>query len=192
MKRFLKKRYILLLIAVVALGFGWRNRSKPAAEVKTATVVRKDLVSNLVVSGKIDAERKATLTFGSGGKLAFVTVQAGQEVKAGQWLAGLDLGDLQAAERAAHYNYLAADANAKYVEDNVKNKDSSESFLEKSTRVTAQTTRDKAYDAWLVAQKAVRDAILKSPIAGIVTSSTVSVAGDTVGVTDGMTVVDPG
>ncbi len=191
MRRFLKKRYILGLIVLLAIGFWWKSRTKTTVEVKTATVQRKDLVSTLVVSGKVDAERKASLTFGSAGKLAFVRAFAGQPVTAGEWLAGLDLGDLQATERAARYNYLAADANAKYIEDTVKNKDSTESFLEKSTRVSAQTTRDKAYDAWLVAQKAVRDATLKSPIAGVVTSSTVSVAGDTVGVTDGMTVVDP-
>lgn len=189
-KRFLKKRYLVLLLVLLAVGWWWRSRSTATVEVKTATVKRQDLVSTLVVSGKVDAEKKASMTFPAAGTLAFVSVQNGDEVKRGQALAGLDLGDFQAAERAAWYNYQAADAQAKYVEDTVKNKDTSETFLEKSTRVTAQTTRDKAYDNWLTALRTVREATLYSPIAGRVTATSVTAAGDRVGVTDGVSVVD--
>ena len=77
------------------------------------------------------------------------------------------------------------------MEDDLKDKGASENFAEKSTRVTAQTNRDIAYDAWLTAQRAVKNARLWAPFEGVVTNVTVSAVGDTVGVTDGVTVVDP-
>ncbi len=61
----------------------------------------------------------------------------------------------------------------------------------KSDRVSAQTTRDKAYDSWLAAKRAVGYATLRSPLDGVVTDVTVTTAGDTVSLTDGVTVVAP-
>lgn len=112
-------------------------------------------------------------------------------MKRWQTLAGLDLRDAQAAQMEVYYKYVAADANAKLIEDQVKGHDADESLIQKNTRVAAQTARDTAYEAWQVAQRAVRNANLTAPIDGIVTNATVTVTGDTVGVTDGVTVVDP-
>lgn len=192
MKKYLTRRNIGLFLIVIAglIIFIVRPKGKKD-EVKTAQVTRKDISETLSVSGKVQAERKATLTFLSSGKLAFSRVVTGQEVKTGDWLAGLDVGDLQASERAARYNYIAADANAKQIEDQVKGHENDESFEMKNMRIAAQTARDKAYDAYLVAGRAVQNAILKAPFAGIVTDVTVSTPGDIVGVTDGVTVVDP-
>jgi multidrug efflux pump subunit AcrA (membrane-fusion protein) len=105
-------------------------------------------------------------------------------------MAFLDLRDLQAAETKAYYSYLAADAYAKKIEDEVKGHDADETFTQKYNRVSAQTARDTAYDAWLTAQRAVRNGKLISPMNGIVSAVTTTVTGDTVSVTDGITVVD--
>lgn len=193
MRKFLTKRNIITAVVLVAAVSGWYMKSRNAARpvVKTATVVRKDLVQSLSVSGKIDAEKKATLTFPLPGKLAFVTVKPGDLVTAGAWLAGLNLGDLQAMERKAYYAYVAADAYAKLIEDQVKGHDSDETFLQKDNRVAAQTARDTAYDSWLTARRAINNATLKTPISGVVASVSVNVAGETIGVTDGVIVVDP-
>ncbi len=131
-------------------------------------VKRQDLTESLTLSGEIDAEEKSTMTFQTTGKLSFIKVKEGDEVKKGQLLAGLDTGDLWAAERAAYYKYLAADAHAKYIEDTVKDNDKDESFLERDTRTAAQTDRDIKYDAWLTAKRALRYASIFSPIKGVV------------------------
>jgi HlyD family secretion protein len=123
--------------------------------------------------------------------LGFVNVGEGDHVKAGEWLMGLNTGDLDAAAQAAYYRYLAADANAKQIEDAVKGHDSDETFAQKTARVTAQTTRDMAYDAWLSARRALDYAVLKAPFDGVAVGITSNVVGNTVGVTDGLMVVDP-
>ncbi len=174
---------------------GWniyQSKSKSKnGQVKTVTVQRGEVVSSLTVSGEIKAKIQAVLNFPTAGKLAYIGVNEGDIVKKWQTLAYLDLGDLQAAETKAYYTYLAYDAAAKKVEDDMKGKGASENFLEKSTRVTAQTNRDIAYDAWLTAQRAVRNAKLVAPFPGVVTNVTATAVGDTVSISDGVTVVDP-
>jgi HlyD family secretion protein len=195
MKKFLTRRNIVIAIVVV-VGLGWWNhnnqaKTKAKSTVTVVEVTRGDVVEALTVSGEIKADKSASLNFPASGKVAYFGAREGDEVKRGQLLASLDLGDLQAAETKAYYTYLAYDAAAKKVEDDMKGKGASENFSEKSTRVTAQTNRDMAYDAWLTAQRAVRNAKLIAPFAGVVTGSTITTVGDTVTVVDGMTIVDP-
>lgn len=131
-------------------------------------VEKEDLTQTLTLSGGIDASEKSTMTFQSAGKLAFIKVEEGDQVKKGQPLAGLDTGDLWAAERAAYYKYLSADAHAKYIEDTVKDHSADESYLQRDNRTAAQTDRDIKYDIWLSAKRALLYATLYSPIDGIV------------------------
>lgn len=182
------------MILLVGGGYVWNRQQKLKIEngqLKIVEAQRKNIVESITVSGKIAAEKQATLTFPAAGKLSYVNVKPGDSVKAGQWMAALDTGDLQAAVTKAWYSYLAADANAKEVEDSVKGHDKDETYVQKNDRVAAQTARDSAYESWLSANRAVQLAVLKSPFVGMVTEVTVSASGDTVGITDGITVVDP-
>lgn len=164
---FIKKHWLLLSFLVI-LGAGLIWFFFLRVDTSGGLVVEKeDLVNSLTLSGSVDADEKSTMVFQTAGKLSFVKVKEGDSVKKGQLLAGLDTGELWAAERAAYYRYLAADAHAKYIEDTVKDNDKDESFLEKDTRVTAQTERDIRYDNWLTAQRSLRYATLYSPIAGV-------------------------
>lgn len=194
MRKRLTKRNAVILVVVLGLVGWWgfrSNAAKSEVKVKTAVVTRGDVAQTIVATGKIAAGKQVTLNFPASGKLAYLNAHEGDMVSRGQVLAGLDLGDAQAAQTAAYYKYLAADANAKQVEDEVKGHDSGETFTQKNERVAAQTARDIAYDTWLSAQRAVRNANLVAPFAGVVTGVTVSSVGDTVGITDGVTIVDP-
>lgn len=195
MRKFLTKRNIIIVILVVVAILVVRGKmnsdAKAKAAIKYATVVRKDVESSLALSGKIASDKVAKLSFPVPGKLAYVGVAEGDMVTMGKALLALDTGDLAAAEQAAYYRYVAADANAKQVEDSVKGHDGDETFAQKTARVTAQTGRDMAYDAWLTARRAHYNATLYAPFAGVVTQLTSNVVGDTVGVADGATVVDP-
>lgn len=195
MKRFLTRRNIIVALAILLIAsVVWQKQAaakKSAGAVQTVTVTQKDIQENLSVSGVVKAEKSATLNFPSSGRLAYISVMTGDRVSWGQALAGMDLGDLQASARISYAKYLAADANAKQVEDSVKGHDSDETFAEKNARVAAQTARDSAYDTWLAAQRAVNNANLYAPFAGIVTGVSVNTPGDTVSVTDGVSVVDP-
>ncbi|MEK9201060.1 MAG: efflux RND transporter periplasmic adaptor subunit, partial [Patescibacteria group bacterium] len=186
--------WVGLIVLVIGGGFLWNKQQKLKIEngqLKIVEVQRKNIVESITVSGKIAADKQVTLTFPATGKLSYVKVKPGDSVKSGQWMAALDTGDLQAAVTKAWYSYLAYDAAAKVAEDSVKGHEADETFAQKNTRVAAQTARDSAYESWLSANRAVQLAVLKAPFAGMVTAVTVSAAGDIVGVTDGITVVDP-
>lgn len=165
-----RKWWYLVLVAGLILAFvGYKNLGpKDTSKTKSFAVKKTDLVETLVFSGGIDAQVKAKMVFQNTGKLSFIKVKEGDVVKKGAWLAGLDMGDFDQAVSSAWYKYLAADANAKQIEDSVKNNDSTESFTQKNTRVAAQTDRDIKYDSWLAAIRARNNAVLKSPINGVV------------------------
>jgi len=192
-KWFTKKRIIIAAIIVVILivGFSWFSNHSKSPNYELVTPVRKDLTEVLSVSGQIDADRKAVLKFSVTGKLAYLGVAEGDIVTRGKLLANMDTGDLQSAVTEAYYRYQAADANAKEIEDSVKGHSSDETFAQKNNRVAAQTARDIAYDNWLEAKRALAYAYLYAPFAGIVSNITVKSVGANVGVTDGVTVVDP-
>lgn len=182
------------MLVLVAGFIGWRwqvNKNKAKETIKTVAVVRKDVVAQISASGKIVVDKMATLNFPISGKLAFVNVVAGDKVTAYQTMAGMDVADLDTSVTKAWYSYLAYDAATKLAEDQVKDHASDETFAQKNTRVAAQTARDTAYDAWKLALRAKQNSYLVAPFAGMVTNVTVSSAGDTIGVTDGITVVDP-
>lgn len=196
MRKFINKRNIIILVVVAAIG-GWvyaKNRAATAKNltaIKIYTVTRGEIKDVVTVSGSVTADKRATLNFQTPGKLAYAPVSVGDAVTRGQTILALDTGDLDTAVKAAYYRYLAADANAKAVEDMVKNHDTNEDFNLKNTRVAAQTARDMAYDSWLQAQRDRNKAYLVAPFDGYVTNITVNTVGDTVGLADGITVVDP-
>ena len=111
--------FLVVLAAGVAVLAGWYFFFRVDTS-KSLVIKKADLTETLTLSGEIDADEKSTMTFQTAGKLAFVKVKEGDSVKKGQLLAGLDTGDLAAAEKSAFYKYLAADVHAKYVEDTVK------------------------------------------------------------------------
>ncbi|MDO8487945.1 MAG: efflux RND transporter periplasmic adaptor subunit [bacterium] len=194
MKWFTRRRVLLFGVILLILlgGWWWRSSQARRTPVQTYSVVTGDVRSVIIASGEIKADKIATVRFPATGKLGYLNVTEGQLVKKGQSLAGMDATDLSSAETEAYYRYLAADANAKEVEDSVKGHDRDETYVQRNDRVAAQTARDIAYDNWREAQRDVRDALLFSPLAGIVTNISVSAVGATVTVTDGVTVVDPG
>jgi HlyD family secretion protein len=196
MRKYLNKRNIFIAVFLVLIvGLWWRGKQAAAAKaaiaVKTVDVTRGDVVSSITVSGEIAADKQATLNFPAPGKLSYIGVKVGDQAKNGHILAALDPGDLQTAWNRAYYTYVAADANAKQIEDLVKGHDSDESFVQKTERVAAQTARDTAYDTMLAAQRAINNSQLKAPFDGIVTNVSATAVGDTVSVADGVTVVDP-
>lgn len=175
----MNRKYIIAILVILAVFGVWKyfTNNKSSKKIESVKVLKSNLKEVLTLSGQIDADTKATLRFGSSGKIAWINVREGDVVKKWQGLAGLDSADLKAAETKAYYAYLAADANAKEVEDQVKGHDKDESYAQKNDRVAAQTARDTAYDAWYTAQRAVQTASIFSPIDGIVYSAPSLVAG---------------
>ena len=105
-----------VLVLVAALGGGGvmvARSNQPAAKTdqKTATVTRGNVTQTVTVSGSINAQGQARLSFKAGGKIAVIYVTTGQAVTAGQPLAKQDTTDLEAALATAQQGLANAQAN---------------------------------------------------------------------------------
>jgi len=92
LKRLKKRWYVLLIILVLGFIAYQKLIATPAkkADEKKYTLKRKNLEETLSLSGKVDAEEKATIRFQTSGKLAWVGVKEGDYVKKYQGIASLD------------------------------------------------------------------------------------------------------
>jgi multidrug resistance efflux pump len=87
-------------------------------------------------------------------------------------IAKLDTTALFAAYKQADASLRASQAALNYTYDTLQGKENTESFSEISTRTAAETTKDKAYWAFVAASKALEGAYIKAPFDGILTQST--------------------
>jgi HlyD family secretion protein len=107
---------VLVVVAGIAAGsiFFARNRARASAEatpVQTVTVTRGRIEVTIGASGNVAASQEANLSFGASGTVSQVSVTVGQQVKAGDVLAGLDTTNLKLQEQEAQASLDAAQAN---------------------------------------------------------------------------------
>lgn len=171
---------ILILVALLGFNFFGRKKQEPFQFV---LVQRQDVRSTVSSSGRLTGKNTANLKFKSSGKLSFINVRAGEKVIPGQVIAGLDTQDLSIALQQAQNTLRDKQAIAEKAEDDVKDHSKDESFAQKVTRTTAQAARDSAFDAVKAAQRVFQDAVIVSPIKGIITQA-IQVKGQTVTSTD--------
>ncbi len=163
-----RKRLIAIILVIVAVGF-FIFRSRGNGETfEESEVMRGTVEETLVLTGEIKATDYASLQFNSSGTISWVGVKVGDTVEKGQALIKLDTTVLNSAFQVAQANLRAAEANLAQVHDEVKGNDSDESFEEKNTRTAAETAKDKAYEAFVAAQKDLRNATLVAPFDGVV------------------------
>jgi HlyD family secretion protein len=112
---------VIALTSVVVLGTGTAyavTGSDPAARYRTVAASTADVEQTLSLSGLVDAAKRVDLSFGTDGTVAALEVALGDTVQAGQVIAKLDAGDLDAAltqakaELARAVAQLAADRSA--------------------------------------------------------------------------------
>lgn len=171
--RFVKKNKwpILGFIVVALLVFIGQNLiADNSKEPVTKKVARQDLVVTISASGAVEGKNQASLHFQAPGKVAWVGVSQGDEVKKWQTLAGLDAVQLNANLQIAKSNLRAAEATLDRVYDNVKGHDDDESFAQKEIRTSAEVAKNNAYDAVLSAQNALENTNLVAPFSGTVVS----------------------
>ncbi|HEY2703738.1 MAG TPA: biotin/lipoyl-binding protein [Candidatus Dormibacteraeota bacterium] len=115
LKRLTRRRTIAAgaAVAVIAAGGGvvWmRHGSAAATQYRTAAATLGTVTQSLSLTGNLAPLGESDLNFGSSGRVASVTAQPGQAVKAGQVLATLDPSSLQAAVTQAQATLASAQA----------------------------------------------------------------------------------
>lgn len=180
-----KKKIIISAILLITLFGGYfyyQSQQSSKDQIKTITVSRSDIKETVSSSGSMTGKRSANLRFAINGKLAYVNVQIGDTVTPNQLLAGLDLQALNINLQQAENNLKAAQADVdKTVDDIHLNQygnggfdqvgSAEETQTQRNIRTAAQVARDNAVDSVKAAKRAYQDAVLYSPIEGIVTSA---------------------
>ena len=190
MKMKIKKKKLLLVVAVsiiAAVFLGQRVLVSSffgigGKELKTETVVKGSIKQTVTASGEIMAEKKADLQFQANGKVAWVGVEKGDEVKKGQALASLDLREYKKTLEKKLRDYSKTRWDFEQYRDDYdvvgeldKNilTDAEKRILEKS-----QFDLDKAVLDVELVDIALKNATLSSPITGEVTDIGDLVAGE--------------
>lgn len=172
-KKFLKiqKKFLIPGIIIIFLLINFivsRNNNKISPQF--AEVKKQNLKQEISASGIVTGKNNVTLRFKSGGKLAYMNVKTGDSVAKGDVIAGLDTQDLVIALRIAQSNFRDKTAIVDKIHDDLSGV-TSESFTQRQTRTTAEVAHDNAYDSLLAAQRAFQDAVITSPISGIITTA---------------------
>ena len=168
----------VVLVLVAGTG-GWllfrSDDGQAATAATTAEVTSTTIKQTVSASGTVDAAKTADLDFAVSGTVTHVWVAAGDTVTKGQRLAEVDATALEAARTAAQSTLDAAAVQLSEDDDN----DASDVQVaaDQTAVVSAQASLEQA-------EQAVDDAVLRSTIAGTVTSVGLEV-GDTVGGADG-------
>ena len=184
---------ILILVAAVILlaVFGGKIFGKKAPPAETQTVERGSIKSTISASGFIEGEKQATLHFQTPGRVSWVGVKEGDEVKKWQAIAKLDAVQLNSNLQIAQSNLRAAEATLQRVYDNVKGHEADESFVQKETRTAAETAKDKAYEAVISAQDALSNAVLFAPFSGVIVTVSENITpGANAAMTDTVVIAD--
>ena len=126
----------------------------------------------LILSGEVQADEHARLSFLSSGELDYVGVTEGQEVKKDDVLAKLDATVLYQTYLAAEADLRRYDASRTRTYDDVQGHVKDETFAQIEARTIAETNRDKAYRAYISAQQSLNNATLRAPFDGIISSVT--------------------
>ncbi len=164
----MRKKVILITIFVVAviLFFIFKNNNKT---VKTEVVKKGKIQEVLILSGEINATNYAKLSYETSGKINYVGVKDGDIVKKGKLISQIDATVLNSSYQSAMSTLRMYEATAQNILDQVKNHSKDESFAQKDLRTTAESNKDKAYEAVVAAKRNLDGANLYAPFNGIIT-----------------------
>lgn len=173
---------VLLFILFGGIGTWYWISSQSELPVQVSEVRSGELTDSISASGEIDAKQRVSLVFQTGGKLSWVGVQKGDEVKKGQLVASLDKTQLQSTLK----KYLNS-----YEKERTEFDDTSESADDVTLTETiarlkkrAQIDLDQTVIDVEIQNEVLRLASLYTPIAGVVIKAEPEFAGVNVGPTN--------
>jgi RND family efflux transporter MFP subunit len=175
---------VLVILLIVGF-FVWPKGGKP---VLTETAKIQDVVKTVSVTGSVDAQNFANLTFQTSETLSYVGVKLGDYVKKWQIIASLDQNQLQATLRQAQQDFIAAKAVS---ERYYSSHNDTETYDQKVERTAIDDVQNKAYDQMLKVQHDIANSSLYTPIAGIVTRMDAQTAGVNITPATTFTITDP-
>jgi HlyD family secretion protein len=137
---------VLVLAGFVTLGVS--KRRQPAVEVKLEKVARRNLVSVVTSSGKIEPEQSVDILSDIIGRIVYLPVKEGDVVQKGQVLVKLDTASYAAAVERAQAGVASARANVAQAQAN----------LDQAQRAYNRARDVRAQNVQLISQEALEQA----------------------------------
>jgi len=106
-----RKKTIIGVIVFAIILFSVISGSQKGTVDTPFTVVTKNITDEVVLSGRTESINSVNLGFADSGRVDKVFVTEGQQVKKGQILAELEMGDLRAQYASARAGLIIAQAN---------------------------------------------------------------------------------
>lgn len=191
-RKYLTKRRLIILVIVIVLFslFLFFQKRNSLSNIETTLISEGNLRQTITASARVEAEKKAILSFPTSGKVFWIGVTEGQMVKSGQRVATLDKSELELQLKKLLNNFerefTKFDDSNDAVTDEVLNEEIRR--IKKRAQIDLnQTVLDVE-----IHNSAIKLSNLYSPIDGIVTEVVPLVAG--VNITPGssrFTIVDP-
>lgn len=155
----MKARIILIVVGVLLLGgfvaLSVKKRSGPATEVRLEKVQRRDLVSVVTASGKVQPKKKVDVSPDITGRIVTLPVVEGQMVQHGQVVVRIDPTQYQANVERSQAALATQQATAAQAQ---ANRDQAERAFNRARDIRAQ-------NAQLVSQEALEQATTQREIA---------------------------
>ncbi len=189
----LKRRwfqFVLVLLVIFGGYFYWQNSQKQATAETTYVVQAKDLKQYVTTSGKITAQKQASVRFQTGGMLSWVGVKKGDMVKQWQALASLDQRELEKNLKKS----LLAYSNQRADFDEMTMETYNDDVLDETIKRILQKNQNNLDSAVVnveLADLAKQYATIYSPIDGVVVKATDEYAGVNASATTEYVIVDP-
>lgn len=176
-ERKIGRRGLVILLVVIAVFFGGRAyfASKNITKVDTQKAVVENLVETVTASGKIQADQMADLTFQTSGKVAWVGVKEGDQVKAYQGIASLDKTQLELQLKKLLKSYDSQFTTFDDTNDSVK--DSVLTDAVKRIKARAQNSLDQSVIDVEIQNEVLKLATIVSPFKGVVVKADPAYAG---------------
>lgn len=162
-----RKIFLVLFIAILLAFTFYKIRIAPQRQKKIETykVKRGTLQEKLTISGSIDAEEHVILRFQTGGKMVWVGVNEGDYVKKWSGIASLDRRELQKRLDKSLKDYLITRWDFDQTKDDNKviTNDKIKRIVDK-----AQFSLDKSVIDVEIVNLALEEAVISTPIEGLV------------------------
>ena len=176
-----KKIIILIILGLLTTGgtIAYQRNNQPQP-LQFTQVKKTDIKSIVSASGTLNGKNTTDLKFRSSGKLAYLNVKVGDQVWAGENIAGLDTQDLNIKLQQAQNTLTDKQATLTKTLDDIhlfqygnggfsNVGTSNETATQRQARISAEEAVNNAYDSVKEAQRAFQDSVIISPYNGVIT-----------------------
>ena len=156
--------WLVIILAIIIVGYLFLQSKKPKTEYVTADVAKGNLTQTVSVTGKINPDSQVDIAFETPGKLVAVYAESGDTINVGNKLAMID-------DSALRLRLSQAEDDLYYQEKTLSHMKKEDDTYSKNQRKAQEAVVSKAESAVDAAKINLGNAVIYSPIDGVIIQS---------------------